>query len=60
MRRAVLVVDQIPDPIGIVALVGDDLGAGGKIIEQEFGHGLVVHLPGRQFDLNRQAVADDP
>jgi hypothetical protein len=27
VRRALLVFDQIPDPVGVVALVGDDIGA---------------------------------
>ena len=60
MRRAVLVLDQIPDPVCIVALVGDDVGSGRQVIEQEFSHRLIVHLAGREFNLNRQAVADHP
>ena len=31
-----------------------------QVVEQELGHGLVVHLAGRQLDLNRQTVADPP
>jgi hypothetical protein len=29
-------------------------------MEQQFGHWPVVHLAGRQFNLNRQAIADHP
>ncbi len=32
----------------------------GRSFEQEFGHRLVVHLTGRQFDLNQKTVADHP
>ena len=57
---AVLVLDQIPDPVRVVSFVGDDLRACGQIIEQELGHWCVVHLARRKLDLDRQAVADYP
>jgi len=57
---AVLVLDQIPDPVRVVSLVGDDLRACRQVVEQEFGHRCVIHLARRKLDLDRQAVSDHP
>ena len=60
MWRAILILDQIPDPIRVIALVSDHVGARRKVIEQEFSHGLIVHLARRQLDLHGQSVANNP
>ena len=57
---AVLILDQVSDPVRVVSLVSDDLRACWQIVEQQFGHRGVVHLARRKLDLDRQAVADHP
>ena len=60
MGRAVLILDKLPDPVGVIAFVGDDVGSRRQVLQEKFSHRLIVHLPGRQLDLNRQAIADNP
>ena len=52
--------DQVPDPVRVVSLVGEDIRACGQIVEQKLGHWCVVHLARRKLDLDWQAVADYP
>ena len=60
MWGAVLVLDQVPDPVRVISLVSDDFRAGGQIVEQQLGHRCIVHLARRKLDLDRQAVSDHP
>jgi hypothetical protein len=60
MRLAVSVFDHVPDPIGVVTLVGDDVGPGRQFIEKKLGHRRITHLARREFELHRQTVADNP
>jgi hypothetical protein len=53
MGSAILLLDHLPDPVGVTCLVGNDVGSGWKFIEQQLGHGSIVGLPGRQLDLHR-------
>src|SRR5262245_24930312 len=57
---AIMVLDQLTDPVGVVGIVGDDVGGGRQCIEQQLGHGLIVGLAGLQLHVHWQAVADDP
>jgi len=52
------ILNHVPDPVGVVTLVGDDVGPRRQRVEQQFGHGRVVRLARRQLQLHRQAVAD--
>ena len=57
--EAILIFDQVPDPVRIIAAVGENRCSPGQIVEQDFGHRSVVHLTRREFDLHRKTVADD-
>src|SRR5215467_7027262 len=59
VRPTVAVLDQFPDPVGIVAFVSNDISACWQIVEQKFGHGGIIGLAGRQLHLHWQAIADD-
>ena len=52
-------VDDVPDPVGIIGSVGEHDRPFGQIVEKEFRHRCIVGLARREFELHRQAVADD-
>ena len=57
--RAILVLDQLSDPIGIIAFVRQHMRAGRQMAEEQFGHRRVVGFASRQLDLYGKPVADD-
>ena len=57
---AVLVLDDVADPVGVVGAVGEHDSAFGQIIEEKLRHRGVVGLSRGEFELHRQAIADDP
>src|SRR5271168_949365 len=57
---AVLVLDDVADPVGVIGTVGKHDSAFVQIIEEKLRHRGVVCLSRREFELHRQAIADDP
>lgn len=56
---AALILDEIPDPVGIISPVGKQAGALGKVLQEKLGHRRVVHLAGREFELQGKAKLVD-
>ena len=54
--RGALVLDMSPDPVGIVALVGEDDGARGEIVEQLSGGLAVGRLTQGEREADRSAA----
>jgi hypothetical protein len=44
--RAVLILDHVPDPVGVVAFVGENAGALGKVPQEKLRHRSVMDLTG--------------
>ena len=55
-----LVLDQLPDPVGIVSLVSQHIGSLGQVVKEKLGHRRIVHLVGRKLDLQKQLELIDP
>ncbi len=45
-RCAVLILDQISDPVGIVAPVCEEAGAFGQVLQKKFGHWCIMGMAG--------------
>jgi hypothetical protein len=46
VRGATLVLDQVADPIGIAAFVGENMGFRRQIVQQQFSHWRIIGATG--------------
>ena len=58
--RAVLIFDHLSDPVCVIAPVGEQAGTLGQVLQEKFRHRRIVHLSGRQFELQWKAVFIHP
>jgi len=56
---AFLVLDDLADPVGVISTIGEHDSPSGQIVEEKLRHRRVVGLSGGEFELHRQAIADD-
>ena len=56
---AILVLDDVAYPVGVIGTIGEHDGTLGQIVEEQLRHRGIVGLSGRELKLHRQAVADD-
>lgn len=56
---AVLLFDDVPDPVIVVGPISKNDGSFWEVIQQQIRHRGVVGLAGGEFELYRQAIADD-
>jgi hypothetical protein len=57
--RGALLLDKRADAIGVISLVGEDDGAGTKVVEQPICDLNVMRLPGCQPEPDREALCID-
>ena len=58
--RTVLIFNQLPDPICVVALVGKKASARRQVLQEKLGHRRVMHVAWREFELQGKAIAVHP
>ena len=57
--RGTLLLDQLPDTVGVIGLVGQHNGARGEVVEQPVRNLAVMRLPGGQAEPDRQPLRID-
>ena len=56
---ASLVLDDLSDPVGVIGTIGEHDSPSGQVVEKKLRHRRVVGLSWGEFELHRQAIADD-
>ena len=59
-EKGISIFDHLPDPVGVIASVGEKARSLGQILQEQFGHRGIMGLTGGEFDLQRQTVFVDP